>query len=114
MSGSRRAVGESRQSKTAILDFGSQYTQVIARRVRECRVHAKGAPRVDPEIYRLGVPILGVCYGLQLLARDLGGAVAPSKQRERHLQQTSRHDRVGVIDRSGISRPRSASAAARF
>jgi GMP synthase (glutamine-hydrolysing) len=97
----------------AILDFGSQYTQVIARRVRECHVYseilphtsraadlkrrgikglvlsggpasvyAKGAPRVDPGIYRLGVPVLGICYGMQLLARDLGGAVEPSKQRE--------------------------------
>ncbi len=97
----------------AILDFGSQYTQVIARRVRECHVYseilphtlkaaelkrrgvrgvilsggpasvyAKGAPRVDRAIYRLGVPVLGICYGMQLLARDLGGAVEPSSERE--------------------------------
>ncbi|MBE2181677.1 MAG: glutamine-hydrolyzing GMP synthase [Chthoniobacterales bacterium] len=101
------------QSKIVILDFGSQYTQVIARRVRECRVYseilphtttadelatggaagiilsggpasvyAKGAPRVDRGIYRLGVPVLGICYGMQLLARDLGGAVEPSVERE--------------------------------
>jgi GMP synthase (glutamine-hydrolysing) len=100
-------------SKIVILDFGSQYTQVIARRVRECRVYseilphttkaselarggaagvilsggpasvyAKGAPRVDPGIYRLGIPVLGICYGMQLLARDLGGAVEPSAERE--------------------------------
>ena len=107
------AAGGPQASKIAILDFGSQYTQVIARRVRECRVYseilphdttavqlrasgvrgvifsggpasvyAKGAPRVDREIYKLGLPILGICYGMQLLARDLGGAVEPSKRRE--------------------------------
>ena len=101
-------------SKIVILDFGSQYTQVIARRVRECRVfseivphttkaseiiadgtvkgiilsggpasvYAPKAPKVDPEIYKLGLPILGICYGMQLLSRDLGGAVARSTHRE--------------------------------
>ena len=100
-------------SKIAILDFGSQYTQVIARRVRECRVYseifphtvsaaelgrsgaqgiifsggpasvyAKNAPRVDRGVYKLGLPILGICYGMQLLSRDLGGAVEQSTERE--------------------------------
>lgn len=100
-------------SRVVILDFGSQYTQVIARRVRECRVYseilpyhtpasairasgARGiilsggpasvyapkAPRVDRGIYRLGLPILGICYGMQLLVRDLGGKVERSKERE--------------------------------
>lgn len=100
-------------SKIVILDFGSQYTQVIARRVRECHVfseilphtttaaelrrggasgiilsggpasvYAKGAPKVDRGIYKLGIPVLGICYGMQLLARDLGGAVEPSGERE--------------------------------
>jgi len=101
-------------SKIVILDFGSQYTQVIARRVRECSVYSeilphntkasviaadgsvKGiilsggpasvyapkAPKVDPAIYELGVPVLGICYGMQLLARDLGGRVARSNRRE--------------------------------
>lgn len=101
-------------SKIVILDFGSQYTQVIARRVRECRVfseilphttkaseivadgmvrgiilsggpasvYAPKAPKVDPAIYQLGLPILGICYGMQLLTRDLGGSVARSTHRE--------------------------------
>ena len=107
------APAERAPSKIAILDFGSQYTQVIARRVRECHVYseilpytataaeikrsgaqgvifsggpasvyAKGAPRADRAIYKLGLPILGICYGMQLLARDLGGAVEASGERE--------------------------------
>ncbi|MFV0414804.1 MAG: glutamine-hydrolyzing GMP synthase [Chthoniobacterales bacterium] len=100
-------------SRVVILDFGSQYTQVIARRVRECSVYseilpfdakaseiaasgakgiifsggpasvyAENAPKVDPAIYELGLPVLGICYGMQLLARDLGGKVERSDQRE--------------------------------
>jgi GMP synthase (glutamine-hydrolysing) len=96
-----------------ILDFGSQYTQLIARRVRElhvyCEIHpctmpfaqvksfgAKGiilsgspfsveqhgAPLVDPAIFELGVPVLGVCYGLQLMAKLLGGAIDRTAHRE--------------------------------
>jgi GMP synthase (glutamine-hydrolysing) len=96
-----------------ILDFGSQYTQVIARRIRECNVFCtiirydtpaaaltrlapKGlilsggpasvygtkVPRPDPEIFRLGVPILGICYGLQLFGLYLGGRVERSEKRE--------------------------------
>ena len=102
-----------RPSKIVILDFGSQYTQVIARRVRECRVYSEilphtataaeikrsgaagvilsggpasvygaKAPRVDRGVYRLGLPVLGICYGMQLLSRDLGGAVEASAARE--------------------------------
>jgi GMP synthase (glutamine-hydrolysing) len=89
-----------------VLDFGGQYSQLIARRVREARVYselvshrldaeqvrarnpvalilsggpasvyAAGAPQLDPAIFELGVPTLGICYGMQLMARDLGGAV---------------------------------------
>ena len=96
-----------------ILDFGSQYTQLIARRiralqvfsrvlpgdataddVRDCKprgivlsggpasVYDAGAPRFDPEVLRLGVPVLGICYGLQLMAHHLGGDVAPASVRE--------------------------------
>jgi GMP synthase (glutamine-hydrolysing) len=96
-----------------ILDFGSQFTQVIARRIRECNVYstilrydtpaaeitglnAKGlilsggpssvyadnAPLPDKGIFKLGIPILGVCYGLQLLAQYLGGKVEPGQKRE--------------------------------
>ena len=97
-----------------ILDFGSQYTQLIARRVRElgvyCEIHPfhlsseeilrknpKGvilsggpssvtdadAPRVSPEFYETAeAPILGICYGMQLIAADLGGAIEPAFQRE--------------------------------
>lgn len=96
-----------------ILDFGSQYTQLIARRARELgvfsiilpfkatsaevaqhnprgivlsggpsSVYDKGAPQFDPELLALEVPVLGVCYGLQLLVQALGSKVAPSKTRE--------------------------------
>lgn len=97
----------------AVLDFGSQYTQVIARRIRECNVYSKiyhystpasvlkkdnvvgiilsggpasvlgkNAPIPDEEIFKLGVPVLGICYGLQLLAHLLGGKVEKSDRRE--------------------------------
>ena len=97
----------------AVLDFGSQLTQVIARRIRECQVYskiyhystpaaqlradgvmgiilsggpqsvyAKTAPHPDPEIFKLGIPVLGICYGVQLMGHFLGGKVALSKARE--------------------------------
>jgi len=96
-----------------ILDFGSQYTQIIARRVREAAVYseivpfslpiddirarrpagiilsggpasvyAKGAPQCHPALFDLNVPILGICYGMQLMAHLLGGRVARSAKRE--------------------------------
>ncbi len=96
-----------------ILDFGSQYTQLIARRVREagvyCEIHpwdldaqqmrelgAKGVilsggpqsvheqqtPRADPMVFDLGVPLLGICYGMQTMAAQLGGQVAAAAHRE--------------------------------
>jgi len=103
----------STHSKILLLDFGSQYTQVIARRVRECQVYSeiirfdtpaaeiaalkpngiilsggpasvydKGAPQIDPEIFSLGIPVLGVCYGLMLMAHHLGGQVVFTGRRE--------------------------------
>src|SRR5437660_9517095 len=103
----------STHSRVVILDFGSQYTQVIARRVRECQVYSeivrfdapaaeiaalkrnglilsggrasvydKGAPQIDPEIFSLGAPVLGICYGLMLMAHHLGGKVVFTGRRE--------------------------------
>jgi GMP synthase (glutamine-hydrolysing) len=110
-----------------ILDFGAQYSQLIARRVREQRVYCElhpctvdfekvralgpkaiilsggpasvygeGAPTVDPRIFELGVPVLGICYGLQLIAQLLGGKVEPAAQREYG------HARVVVEKNEGI------------
>lgn len=99
--------------KILVLDFGSQYTQLIARRVREskvyseifpfnasiekiksfnpkgiilsggpCSVYAKDAPAPDMEVFKLGIPVLGICYGMQLMAHYLGGRVAKAVKRE--------------------------------
>jgi GMP synthase (glutamine-hydrolysing) len=96
-----------------VVDCGGQYSQLIARRIREARVYselvphtispdalrarrphalvlsggpasvyADDAPQVDPGLYELGVPILGICYGMQLVARDLGGRVERTDQAE--------------------------------
>jgi GMP synthase (glutamine-hydrolysing) len=97
----------------AILDFGSQYSELIARRIRETQVYSEvlsyrttaeqlrqlnpkgiifsggpssvytpGAPECDPEIWSLGIPILGVCYGMQLMVKQLGGNVLPADRKE--------------------------------
>ena len=97
--------------KVLILDFGGQYNQLIARRVRECNVYCEvhpytmpmwkirafspigiiftggpgsvyedGSPQVDPAVFELGVPVLGICYGCQLLAHNLGGQVTPAQE----------------------------------
>ena len=110
------------QERILILDFGSQFTQLIARRVREahvyCEIHPynmalseirawrpKGiilsggpssvhdvdAPSIDPALFALGSPVLGICYGLQLMAHILGGRVAKAEHREygrAHIQIT--------------------------
>ena len=96
-----------------VLDFGSQYTQLLAQRVRENQTYCEiipcettaseiaarapiglilsggpssvydaKAPKVDPAIYKLGVPILGVCYGMQLTCKEFGAKVEPTERRE--------------------------------
>ena len=100
-----------RNETVIVLDFGGQYNQLIARRVRECHVYCEvlpyttpletlkakapigiiftggpgsvyeaGSPQADPAIFRLGVPILGICYGCQLLAHNLGGRVTAATE----------------------------------
>ncbi len=97
----------------AILDFGSQYTQLIARNIRELNVYSEifpytvsleklkefnpkgiilsggpmsvydeNSPQVKEEIFKLGVPVLGICYGMQLIAKVFGGRIEPAKNRE--------------------------------
>ncbi len=101
------------ENRVLVVDFGAQYSQLIARRVREAHVyseivprsmpvaemlaknptaiifsggpasvHAEGAPSIDHAIYDAGIPLLGLCYGAQLIARDLGGEVAKTGRGE--------------------------------
>jgi len=101
------------EEKVLVLDFGSQYAQLIARRVREQQVYCEivrhglsaarirqlaprglilsggpasvydpGAPQCDPQIFRLGIPVLGICYGMQLACHVLGGRVESARERE--------------------------------
>ncbi|MFZ5897434.1 MAG: glutamine-hydrolyzing GMP synthase [Myxococcota bacterium] len=111
-----------------ILDYGSQYTQLIARRVRESRVYCEihpgtisleavrrinpeaiilsggpqsvydpESPRSDPGIFQLGIPLLGICYGEQLMAHQLGGKVEPSSEREYGPARVTVGESVGVL-----------------
>lgn len=115
------------KERVLVLDFGSQYAQLIARRVREQQVYCEivrhdigpeqilrhapkglilsggpssvyesGAPRCDPAIFDLGLPVLGICYGMQLMCDALGGKVenAPSREYGRA--------RLDVLDRAGL------------
>ncbi len=101
------------QDTILVIDFGGQYNQLIARRIREANVYcemipyntpiekikeknpvgivltggpssvyAEGAPHCDPKLFQLGVPVLGICYGMQLMAHFLGGEVKPAVHRE--------------------------------
>ena len=110
-----------------VLDFGSQYTQLIARRLRELSVYSEiwppdtpaarilerqpagiilsggpksvsdaGAPKCDPALFELGRPVLGICYGMQLMADTLGGRVAPAAQRE------FGHATVSIVSPGGV------------
>ncbi len=117
--------------KVYVLDFGSQYTQLIARKVRELgvfseilpynipisrlrekdpaavmlsggpqSVYGKNAPQISKKIFDLGVPVLGICYGLQLMSHILGGNVVPSKRREYGSASLKVVNRKGLL--SGI------------
>ncbi|HOL76003.1 MAG TPA: glutamine-hydrolyzing GMP synthase [Candidatus Hydrogenedentes bacterium] len=112
-----------------VLDFGGQYSKLIARRIREAQVfslilpynvsidtirkykpsgivftggpssvHMQGAPLPDPEVFKLGVPILGICYGLQLLAHMLGGKVERSDKREYGIAHLEHRDASGLFE----------------
>lgn len=112
-----------------VLDFGAQYSKLIARRVRECSVfslilpfnasadeikaldpagiifsggpasvHAEGSPMPDPAVYEIGVPILGICYGVQLFAHMLGGKVERAEKREYGIAHIEHNDNSGFFD----------------
>src|SRR5438094_608820 len=134
-------VASSTHSKILILDFGSQYTQVISRRIRECQVYSeivrfdtpaaeiaaakpkgiilsggpasvydKGAPQMDPKIFSLGIPVLGICYGLMLMAHHLGGQVVFTGRREYgagmlHIKNGSQLFSDGCAAAQGNRRP---------
>jgi GMP synthase (glutamine-hydrolysing) len=117
----------SRQS-VLILDYGAQYTQLIARRIRECHVYCEihpgtlpvaevkaldpraivlsggpqsvygeGSPQCDPGIFTLGIPVLGICYGEQLMAQHLGGKVEPSEKREYGAAKVRVKESTGIF-----------------
>ena len=120
----------------AVLDYGSQYSQLICRRVREANVYAEmiswdraaerlpqlklrgiilsggpasvyeaGAPALPDIVLESGVPVLGICYGLQLLAHALGGHVTPSAKREYGAAEIEVTGRAGFLaDSRGSSR----------
>jgi GMP synthase (glutamine-hydrolysing) len=119
----------SRQS-VLILDYGSQYTQLIARRIRECHVYCEihpgtldvaaieriapqaiilsggpqsvydqGAPQSDARLFELGLPVLGICYGEQLMAQQLGGKVESSAKREYGPARVRIDEATGIFSR---------------
>lgn len=116
--------------RVLVLDFGSQYTQLIARRIRECKVYCEihpgtlpladierlapraivlsggpdsvygeSSPKNAPGLFDLQVPILGICYGQQLMAQQLGGTVAPSSEREYGRADLCVDRAVGILSR---------------
>ncbi len=117
----------------AIIDYGSQFTQLIARRIREANVYCEiltptraaagalddpalrgivlsggpasidepGAPQLSSEILSRGVPVLGICYGMQLLARDLGGRVVHEKERREYGPARVEVTEAGILGPGG-------------
>ena len=116
-------------STIVILDFGSQYTQLIARRIREfnvfsvvlpctvsleqvlalkpkgvilsggpCSVYDADAPAADPAVLAMGLPVLGICYGLQFITHHMGGRVEPAPAREYG------HAQVNVVAETALFR----------
>jgi GMP synthase (glutamine-hydrolysing) len=119
---------ETSQKPVLVIDFGAQYAQLIARRVREANVYSEivphtitadeiramdpagivlsggpssvyeeGAPALDPGILELGVPVMGICYGFQIMAQQLGGEVAPTGGREYGSTQVRLTGEPGVF-----------------
>ncbi|HET6370954.1 MAG TPA: glutamine-hydrolyzing GMP synthase, partial [Nitrospiria bacterium] len=115
-------------NKIIIYDFGSQYTQLIARRVRESKVYSeivppnypidklkaarpagiilsggpssvydKKAPFSDPKLLSLGIPVLGICYGMQLMTHQLGGRVGRAEKREYGKAELAIDDRTDLF-----------------
>ncbi len=116
-------------NKILVLDFGSQYTQLIARRVREnkvyseiypynapiekivefhpqgiilsggpCSIYDKGAPILNLRVFELNIPVLGICYGMQLMAHCLGGKVAKARKREYGQAELTIDQRGDIFD----------------
>lgn len=114
--------------EVVVLDYGGQYSQLIARRVRECgvfstllpyhvgpdevarrrpiglilsggpaSVYADDAPGLDPRLLELGIPVLGICYGMQLIARELGGSVEGAEVGEFGRSQLTVHERGRLL-----------------
>jgi GMP synthase (glutamine-hydrolysing) len=120
---------ESSSSPVVVLDFGAQYSKLIARRIREAKVYslivpynisaeelkamnpagivfsggpssvgAQGAPKPDPALFDLGLPIMGICYGVQLFADMLGGRVERAQEREYGIAHLEHRDGTGFLD----------------
>jgi len=117
------------KDRILIIDFGGQYNQLIARRVRECGVYSEimnydsadiksikafdpagiiftggpqsayleGAPGIDPEVFEMGVPVLGICYGAQLMAYRLGGSIGTAPTSEYGRTEVSIDDKGGIL-----------------